>query len=54
MEWFFLGVQVASYVVAGASLIAAATPTPKDDAIVAKVKKWVNVLALNIGGAKPG
>ena len=36
-----------------ASLIAAATPSTRDDEIVGKIKKWVNVLALNVGGASP-
>ncbi|EEE42845.1 hypothetical protein [Roseibium alexandrii] len=39
-------------VIAAASAIAALTPTPKDDAVVAKVRKVVDVLALNVGNAK--
>mgnify|MGYP003631874625 FL=1 len=35
-----------------ASLIAASTPTPKDDEWVAKLYKFVDLLALNIGKAK--
>ena len=39
-------------VVTAASAICALTPTPKDDNFVAKVRSFLNVLALNIGGAK--
>lgn len=39
-------------VVTAASAIAALTPTPKDDAIVGKLYKVIDVLALNIGKAK--
>ena len=35
-----------------ASLIAASTPTPKDDEWMAKLYKFVDLLALNIGKAK--
>lgn len=41
-----------SSIVAGASALAALTPTPKDDAILAKIKSGLNLLALNIGNAK--
>ena len=39
-------------VVAVASAVAALTPTPKDDTIVAKIYKVVDWLALNVGKAK--
>tara|TARA_Y100000310_G_C20360862_1_gene658911 strand:- start:409 stop:600 length:192 start_codon:yes stop_codon:yes gene_type:complete len=39
-------------VVAVASAIAALTPTPKDDTIVGKVYKVLDLLALNVGKAK--
>jgi hypothetical protein len=35
-----------------ASVIASLTPTPKDDTIVGKLYKVVDLLALNIGKAK--
>ena len=35
-----------------ASVVSAMTPTPKDDAIVAKAKKFLDLLAINIGHAK--
>ena len=39
-------------IVAVASAIAALTPTPKDDTIVGKIYKFVDLLALNVGKAK--
>lgn len=39
-------------IVAAASAIAALTPTPTDDSLVAKVYKIVDWLALNVGKAK--
>lgn len=45
-------VQIASMVCAVASAIAAITPTPKDDVIIGKIYKIVDLLALNIGKAK--
>ena len=35
-----------------ASAIAATTPTPKDDVLVGKLYKFVDLLAINIGKAK--
>jgi len=35
-----------------ASLIAASTPTPKDDEWIGKLYKFIDLLALNIGKAK--
>jgi hypothetical protein len=35
-----------------ASLVASVTPTPKDDTFVAKVYKYLDLLALNVGRAK--
>ena len=53
MEYFFLVTEVISYVIAGSSLIVAVTPTPKDDAILAKIKGFFAVIGLSsVGGAK--
>ena len=41
-----------SAVVAAASAVAALTPTPKDDSIVAKAYKVLYWVALNVGKAK--
>mgnify|MGYP003138115645 FL=1 len=35
-----------------ASIIAASTPTPKDDEWMGKLYKFIDMLALNIGKAK--
>ncbi len=47
-EW--LGIVTG--VVCGASIICALTPTPKDDAMIGKLYKILETLALNIGKAK--
>lgn len=39
-------------IISAASIIAAVTPTPKDDSIVAKIYRLVDLLAVNIGKAK--
>ena len=39
-------------IVTVASLIAASTPTPKDDVWIGKLYKFIDLLALNIGKAK--
>lgn len=41
-----------SAVVAAASAVAALTPTPKDDSIVAKAYKVLDWVAFNVGKAK--
>ena len=45
-------IGIITSVVAVASAIAALTPTPKDDTIVGKIYKVVDLLALNVGKAK--
>lgn len=39
-------------IVTVSSIIAASTPTPKDDVWIAKFYKFIDLLALNIGKAK--
>ena len=39
-------------VVCGASIICALTPSPKDDAMIGKLYKILEMMALNIGKAK--
>lgn len=43
---------IVSGVVTLAAAVAALTPTPKDDGIVAGVRKIVDLLAMNFGNAK--
>jgi hypothetical protein len=45
-------IQIIPWLVAGASLIAALTPTPSDDKIVGKLYKILDWFALNVGKAK--
>jgi len=45
-------VSIVTTIIAIASLVAASTPTPKDDEWMAKLYKFVDLLALNIGQAK--
>ena len=45
-------IQIIPWLIAGASLIAAITPTPTDDKIVGKLYKVLDWFALNIGKAK--
>ena len=45
-------ISVVTTIVTVASLIAASTPTPKDDEWLAKLYKFVDLLAINIGKAK--
>ena len=52
MEMIVSAVTYITMIVTIASLIAASTPTPKDDEWIAKLYKFVDLLALNIGKAK--
>tara|TARA_Y100001938_G_scaffold33176_1_gene45534 strand:- start:1786 stop:1953 length:168 start_codon:yes stop_codon:yes gene_type:complete len=45
-------IQIAPWVISGASLISAITPTPKDDLWVGKAYKLLDWASLNIGKAK--
>ena len=44
--------QALGILVSGAAAIAALTPTPKDDGILLVIRKIIDFLALNIGGAR--
>ena len=45
-------VQLVPWLVMGASLVAALTPTPVDDGLVKKAYKVLDWVALNVGKAK--
>ena len=45
-------INTVTTIVTVASIIAASTPTPKDDEWIAKLYKFVDLLAINIGEAK--
>lgn len=44
---------VATSATATASTIAALTPTPKDDSAIKYIRKFIDLIALNVGHAKP-
>jgi len=44
--------NIATAVISVASIVAALTPTPKDDIWIAKVYRFIDILAINIGKAK--
>lgn len=50
-NWETVGTLIAA-VVTVASIISSMTDTPKDDAVVSKIKRIVDALALNVGKAK--
>jgi hypothetical protein len=52
MEIIFNIITWVTIIVAVASLIAASTPTPKDDIWIGKLYKVIDLLALNVGKAK--
>ena len=52
MEILVNAITWVTIIVTVASLIAASTPTPKDDVWIGKLYKLVDLLALNIGKAK--
>ena len=52
MGTVFTIISILALIVTGASLIAASTPTPKDDVWIGKLYKLIDALALNIGKAK--
>ena len=52
MNSIFTMISILTMIVTVASLIAASTPTPKDDVWIGKIYKLVDLLALNIGKAK--
>ena len=51
MMWINLFMWITS-IIAIASLVAAVTPTPQGDKLLAKLYKVIDFLALNIGKAK--
>jgi hypothetical protein len=46
--------EIVTATVALASAICALTPTPRDDAAVARLYRLLEILALNVGHAKDG
>tara|TARA_Y100000592_G_C5394590_1_gene279941 strand:- start:52 stop:228 length:177 start_codon:yes stop_codon:yes gene_type:complete len=52
LTWLVGWIQLIPWLVAGASLIAALTPTPVDDGLVKKAYRVLDWFALNVGKAK--
>ena len=52
MEMIMNIVGMVTSIVCIASIVCAITPTPKDDALIGKLYKAIELLALNIGKAK--
>jgi|TARA_E500000318_G_C3495391_1_gene186181 hypothetical protein len=52
LEYIVRWVQIVPWIVMGASLIAALTPTPSDDMWVKKIYSVLDWMALNVGKAK--
>jgi|TARA_B100000519_G_scaffold136621_1_gene118218 hypothetical protein len=52
LQWIIGWIQVIPWLVMGASLVAALTPTPVDDGLVKKAYKVLDWVALNVGKAK--
>jgi len=52
MDFIVNIVGIVTAIVTVSSLIAASTPTPKDDVWIGKLYKLIDLLALNIGKAK--
>jgi len=52
LTWVVGWLQLIPWIVAGASLIAALTPTPVDDGLVKKAYKVLDWFAFNVGKAK--
>ena len=54
MDFIFNLVSVVTGIVCAASIICSLTPTPKDDQMIGKLYKIIEIAALNIGKAKEG
>ena len=52
LQWIIVIVKVIPWLVMGASLVAALTPTPIDDGLVKKAYNVLDWVALNVGKAK--
>jgi len=52
MEMIMNIVGMVTSIVCVASIVCAITPTPKDDALIGKLYKAIELLALNVGKAK--
>ena len=54
MDFILNIISVVTGIVSAASIICSLTATPKDDALIGRLYKIVEIAALNIGKAKEG
>ena len=54
MDFILNIISVVTGIVCAASIICSLTPTPKDDALIGRLYKIVEIAALNIGKSKDG
>ena len=54
MDFVLNIISVVKGIVCAESIICSLTPTPKDDALIGRLYKIVEIAALNIGKAKEG
>jgi hypothetical protein len=54
MDFVLNIISVVTGIVCAASIICSFTPTPKDDQMIGKLYKLIEIAALNIGKAKEG
>tara|TARA_R100001082_G_scaffold31368_1_gene15959 strand:+ start:121 stop:324 length:204 start_codon:yes stop_codon:yes gene_type:complete len=54
MDFILNIISVVTGIVCAASIICSLTPTPKDDQMIGRLYKIVEIAALNIGKAKEG
>ena len=52
IQGIILIVKIVPWLVMGASVVAASTPTPKDDKWIGKAYKVIDWFAINVGKAK--
>ena len=52
METFANMIAIIMAIISVSSIIAAVTPTPKDDVWIGKLYKLIDMMALNVGKAK--
>ncbi len=54
MDFILNLISVVTGIVCAASIVCSLTPTPKDDQMIGKLYKLIEIAALNIGKAKEG
>lgn len=55
LPWYATALEyymIITSVLGTASIVATMTPTPKDDAVISKIQKFIHIVGLNFGFAK--